>query len=915
MPKSFLHIIVTLALFVGCYASGLGQSTPGLPELGWVKQEQIVKPGDFFFNVIRIENTGSSAISVQLELKLPAGARLTTAIPGTIDLPANSVKSIPVRFMPSKKAAVDTSYTVEASLKSGSLQRSASTRFGLEAQRGFQVKFESKTYGFEPEQETLTIPFSILNNGNITEKASFSIQVSEEIGLVGPSDFEIAIDPYSELTRELQFRPKTWYRKNGFNNATVAIRVNNNGQISTEQLYLSKFENEYDNQSGLSINEYNKIEYDLRVNEDGRVQNNFSTTGQVNTDKGELVYGARVSDFQEKIDSSFFYNNEFELYYQTRNRSFGIGTSNPYGLTGLMKRNSFFVDQSVGLGQHNQLNLTANKLINEKDYGFAAGHELLFRGLASATSAGYNLNQTDDVNTFQINNYTQFQQRWLSGTYHLDFQNDQSSDTDKNQNIFLQDIDLNSILLDQRLELHLSSRIANTTQPETSSFSSGTWFNLSYKPTGKSSVLGFIYSNNSQDAETQNGNSSFNSNFYRAQFSSPLARRVQLYNGLQYKGFRQLGSDSVWTKGNNYAAFSSLQFTAHKFSSQTTAQLGMKTIGNEQTGLYDFRAAAAYNQDGRSSLSMDVQYSNARTNLYTNANNPQLEVHLGLEQSLPGKNNHFTLNAYYRKESTAVSSPLSLKAGLDLWTKNNFNINTSVDFKTRSSDRQFGLSTIEARVSKYFNWKDGKNSLYNLDLLFFKDENGNNIPDPGEERIAGIRTVLSPEQAQTTHNTMQLVSGSSGNIKYKNLPTGNYLVKFYPMTDLNGYYNFGESEFSTELVQDETIPVAFAKAGRITGTIVLSRSQFSALGEIDISNIRVTATDANGKSYSALTDKFGNYAIYLPKNRTYTVSIHNIFGAGFQIKQESVQIDLTQTQDPKFDFEIMEKKRNINFGK
>ena len=313
---------------------------------------------------------------------------------------------------------------------------------------------------------------------------------------------------------------------------------------------------------------------------------------------------------------------------------------------------------------------------------------------------------------------------------------------------------------------------------------------------------------------------------------------------------------------------------------------------------------------------MELSYRDGAAQVYQAERQKEVEAQLGVKQALPGKKNYLTLAAYYNDSPYTVQSPMSMKAGVNLWMPGNINLNVNVGVKSSYYTGKMGVSAVEARLVKHFNWKDEEKEYYDIELVFFKDDNGNNVVEKEEGRIQGIKVMLIPLNTKTkASGAASLVSAESGVVRYKNLVAGKYLVKYYPIDDLKGYFNFGESEMTIDLVADQTIETGFSKAGKIYGAIILNRSQFSSLGNVDLANIRITAINSVGKSYSTLTDRFGNYTIYIPENQKYTVSINNLFGDKFEIKQDNSIIDLSEKVSHAYNFEISEKKRKINFSK
>ncbi|WP_146161400.1 hypothetical protein [Mangrovibacterium marinum] len=908
-------------LLLSCFLSTniYGQEANELLAISWVKEGQSVKSGKFLFNVIRIENKSQSPLSLSLQLAAPEGSRLVTQVPDSLQIAAGTTKSVPVRLMTSKESVVDFSYQLIATASCNNRRVESSTSYTIEAERNFKLVFDSRAYAFQPDQETIEIGYTTQNEGNVPEHATIRFHPSEELALVETKqENEIDIPAYTQWSQKLKLKLKSWYRNKPLENSTVRVLVKNNETETEQLLYISKLENEYDNFSSSPKQAGNTVEYRMLASEDGNIQSIASAQGETALNEGKLIYGAHLSDFQSEIDSTFLTQNYFDLYYQTEHESFGLGTSSVSGLNQLMKRNSLFADKSVEIGSYNQIRLFGNKSINRQDYGLAAGHQLTFSGLKTRTNIGYNQDRETEATTYQLDQTTELRRQWISARYHINYENENNK-LDGQEQTFLQDIDLSGLYLDKKLQFTFNNRIAKTSSDLSNQFNSDTQLNLNYLINQSGTAWSFLYSSGFQSTYTADASTWSRSRLYRSQFAFPIAARMNMYSGLQLNTLDQSSNLTSDLKGNSYGAFSSVQYHTQKFRGRAYAEIGQMHLKDGNSKLqYYLSTNADYSLSSQSQFSANVRYGNLTTLKQLETKSNQLEMRMGLTQALPGHNNSFSLMAYYKKEADQTSSPLSLKAGIDIWSKNNFNLNTSVSFKSKTGEHQFGLSAVEAKISKHFNPKNNDKLYCDYQLLFFKDDNGNNIADENEERIAGIKAILTPEAGNNRASritALTLVSAQNGLIKYKNLPCGQYKIKYYPMVDLNGYYNFDESEFSTPLRSDNMQQIAFSKAAKIVGSITLTRSNFSSMGDISVENIRVTATSKLGKTYSALTDKFGNYMIYLPQNQTYTLTLNDIFGSKFQIKRNNSQVDCSQATEVKFDFEVSEKKRNINFGK
>jgi hypothetical protein len=106
------------------------------------------------------------------------------------------------------------------------------------------------------------------------------------------------------------------------------------------------------------------------------------------------------------------------------------------------------------------------------------------------------------------------------------------------------------------------------------------------------------------------------------------------------------------------------------------------------------------------------------------------------------------------------------------------------------------------------------------------------------------------------------------------------------------------------------------KGIKLSGNIILQKERFSGVGSsIDLSRILITATEAGGKEYKALTDNKGNYTIYLPPGQYFLNMDEGFIGKGFIVLKNNAEMKLQDVESVNYNFYILEKKRKINIKK
>jgi hypothetical protein len=114
-----------------------------------------------------------------------------------------------------------------------------------------------------------------------------------------------------------------------------------------------------------------------------------------------------------------------------------------------------------------------------------------------------------------------------------------------------------------------------------------------------------------------------------------------------------------------------------------------------------------------------------------------------------------------------------------------------------------------------------------------------------------------------------------------------------------------------------TIYLPLSRGIKLLGSILISRDKYSnEEGKLDLSRIRVTAIDSVGKTFSCLTDRDGQFSLFLPTG-IYTLSINDAaLGSKFIFVQSKMSLDLTHPIDNyNVTFNVAEKRRKMEIKK
>jgi len=253
-----------------------------------------------------------------------------------------------------------------------------------------------------------------------------------------------------------------------------------------------------------------------------------------------------------------------------------------------------------------------------------------------------------------------------------------------------------------------------------------------------------------------------------------------------------------------------------------------------------------------------------------------------------------------------------------------YNLSSTVDLNT---DERYTYSGtyFEFRVAKDLVLNQPRYQYHDLEVVFFKDLNGNRVKDKDEPGLRDVLLNIRQDELSLLSNdktisnggffmTIDLLSDLNGKVSYSHVPNGFYTIEYFPIAEIKGAYASEQTKQDVYLGEDKTLYIPFVENNKIFGKVILNRSKLSNLGQIDPSNVKVTAEDSYGKKYSTLTGVNGEFIIYVPKIDNYKVKINNIFYENFELEQNNYKIQLNGYRQFEVNYVFNEKKRKINFA-
>ncbi len=206
-------------------------------------------------------------------------------------------------------------------------------------------------------------------------------------------------------------------------------------------------------------------------------------------------------------------------------------------------------------------------------------------------------------------------------------------------------------------------------------------------------------------------------------------------------------------------------------------------------------------------------------------------------------------------------------------------------------------SQFEVGIRKDMRVELQQGPAHHLKLLCFKDENGNGLWDQDEEAMPDIRLHLTYKETES-HARGQIreaavFSNAKGKAEFKHMPAGTYQVTIFRLgASQDNYFSTTAEAFDLELLTNQDLLLPFGKGQLIQGQVNLERDDYSALGELPLNGIKITATNTNGRVFQALTDKEGKFSLFVPYSESYTIKLRNPFEEQFEMKRGEIKLSL-----------------------
>jgi hypothetical protein len=951
----FVTLSLLLALFLSLTLDSSSQENykGELLKASFVKSEIFQKAGELSFNVVRIYNYSDNAINILPILDVPDGwAIFSSAFTDTV-IPPNSDISLPFRFRTPSTAKSDIEHIVSFKALSANKNIFIESSFvvKLESFHNWDVIIPEKRVFFYPRMNLARFDIIIVNNGNTNELISLDIKPDSKIKLecLSSSDFrpEINLAPNSDTT--LCFTAAYVYSEDRvFDVSKVQIHATDGKIKIFRAVLIEKYSDTYA-PFEIDRNLAHETEAGVRTFSKSNEVLPFIKARGSAAFKNESSFNYNFTYYDLTETEDFISNSYYNFLYTRNSFNAGLGAFSSQLGRNLYSRNSLMVSNIIKLSSTASIEAYASYNLLSPKTSLAAGYYLNNKNINMLGSVSYDVDGANKVNTasailntgriplaknnelsailygyheshYFANKYQQLGYAWdinyfgkITRNLSFHFTNNYGSPNISGPQMGLVNFSTKVKYNISETKDYLSAQYLNSSRNYYNVNSEGyrmpeimlkdQYANILFHSNTNKKFRWYMgpsveFYNSSTPIPNQDERAIYNIQKYRMEIKCFFGRNLMMHIKYGLGKFSYEEIENLTDSRYDFHLLGDYHYSGYglRFSYDYGPMVNM--------GLYQYALDAGNNSvnispyiiktylKGRVSLSMFANYAYRFDLKYGSLNiNPKIETYVF-------KDWYFVVSGTYN------------------YTQQSYH-----EFDSRRSFYYMEFS-IKKRWGKSDNNKWKKN-LRRLKIQLFKDENGNGKQDDYEKGIPNTKIRLQITNSATQNNRgnfpidITLLSNDKGIVIFNQIPKGFYKVTIIPIDDLKEYFYVNKSAEQIELNKNSVYSIPFQKASKIKGWIDLKREKFTKDSKIktDIANIKVTAFNKLGNSYSAFTHKDGSFTIFAPGNHIYQIRMKNVFGKNFRILKNDIQLLLVDTTSAPIVFKIVEQNRKINFKK
>ncbi|PLX08306.1 MAG: hypothetical protein C0598_12370 [Marinilabiliales bacterium] len=918
-------------------------------EINFVKNEIEQDAGSLIFNIARVKNNSTTPVVIKPIVKLPDGwAMFNSSFKSFEIYPSDSI-SLPLRVKIPNIASSENTFSIELQLFTEDNQYLKSSSFNIKTKafHNWDVKGPQNRIYFYPGTDRVDFDLKISNFGNVTDTIYLDIVPDKKIRLSGRNESDIPAYIILRPRRDTILNLTAMYTYSEdriFDVSKIQIYASANDKKIYRAVLLEKYTDNY-NPFEIDRTLPHQAELGFRsFNNNDELLPFIKTSGKSDiNENSDFKYNFTYYDLTQTED--VIANSYYNFLYRNKDLQIGLGAFSSMLGRNLYNRNSIMVADKIKISKTGSMEGFASYGFIEPKVGAAVGYIYEKDDINMSTSVSYDVDGLRKINTasflYHSNKISVAKNHDISAVIYA-YNED---------HYFNNKYSLRGIAYDLTYYARFSKNVIfqftnNYGSPDIPGPQMGL-LNFSSKlqiaTNNKKRYFTFKYFNTRK-------------NFYYMSyegFKEPNILLTDQYGSVLYNSY----SSKVhrWSAGPSVEVYKSIKpipnssnsaiYQVRKYRMEYRSFIGRKLslalkagIGdmyyNEGTDLtemrYDFHLLGDYNfggygfrfaydygpmvNSGIYQFAIDVSNNSANISPYAIKQLFKGRVYLTLFANLSYKFDmkYGSININPKLETYLFKDWYAVVGGTYSYINQDYkgsNISANYYYAEFSIKKKWGKS----------DYKKWQKDLRRIKIVFFQDNNGNGKKDNFEAGVPNVKArLLLVNSADQSRNTklpvdLTLLSNDKGNVVFSRIPMGFYELSITPLEDQREYFYVSKTAENIEVTKTDVLYIPFQKASKIAGKIEVNQRKYGLDSEKirDLANIKVTAYNQDGHTYSAFTRSDGSFVLYAPANNTYYLRISNVFGEGFRILQNDLRAELP---NPEYVvFKVVEKNRRIKF--
>lgn len=919
----------------------------------FIKPEIFQKAGQLSFNVVRIRNLSDTAVRFKPILILPAGwAPFSAPFRDTIVPPDDSI-SLSFRFQLPVQVSSEIKHEIyfRAYSMQNKLLSESSFIVNPEVYHDWDVILPDKRVFFYPRMNLVEFELLIQNKGNTAEVISLLIEPDNKINLNNIGDWksgqDISLAPYQDTLLKFNVR-YTFSENRVFDISKVQIHASAGGKEIPRALLIEKYNDTYapfyvdralPHQTEVGFRTFSRNDRLLP----------FIKARGTSTFKNNNTFQYNFNYYALTGNENFISNSYYSFLYNWKSLKVGLGAFSSQLGRNLYTRHGFMISNVIRLSPSFSLEAFISQSFLTPKTSAAIGYTIDKKKISFHGSVSYDIDDEKKVNTgsvmLQSNLITLFKDHDISFNLYGYHENHYLT-KDYTLMGFAWDINYYAKIGDA-VAIQLTNNYGSPNIPGPQ---------MGLLKFGANSI--FLIGNKKKYFSVQYINSSRKYHAYNFEGNKlPNAKLSDQYASILFHS--RNNPNHTWEAGPSIEFYHSLrtsqttegaiaEYTAQKFRFEYKATILKNLTLNLKTGVsninikestdiherkFDFHLLGGYSFKKGYGISFSYDYGPmVNSGLYQfagDAKNRSFNIGPSITTTYFKERVSFNLFANFTYRFDLQYASFNINPKIEAFLFRNWYVVASgtyhytqqqyPEFLARNSYTYFELSVKKRWGKSDFNkWQKDTRRLR---VVLFKDDNGNGVKEELEQGVPFVKIRLkltnsdNPNISTLFPVDIILLSNEAGAVNYNRLPKGFYELTITPLSDVKEYFYVNRSAEKLELSKNATYYIPFQKANKISGKIVLQRQKFIKAGEesFELTNIKITAYNKQGNSFSSFTLEDGSFTIFVPGNNIYYVRMGNVFGSNFKILQNDINITIPDSTNNHVVFNVVEISRQVKF--